>query len=116
MGGGEAQALVATKLTPPTLPAELVTRRRLDDALDAAAADPLVRVVLVSAPAGSGKSTLLAAWQRHRTDGAWLQCDPPIVTRPASGATSSGHSAGSTPVSRPQCDRPSRPPPSTHSP
>lgn len=76
MGGGEAQALVTTKLTPPTLPSELVVRRRLDDVLDAAATDPLVRVVLVSAPAGSGKSTLLAAWQRQRADGAWLQSDP----------------------------------------
>ena len=75
MAGGEAQALVTTKLTPPTLPGELVARRRLDDLLDAAADDPLVRVVLVSAPAGSGKSTLLAAWQRQRSGGAWLQCD-----------------------------------------
>ncbi|MEO0494450.1 MAG: AAA family ATPase, partial [Actinomycetota bacterium] len=76
MAGGEAQALVTTKLSPPSLPVELVARRRLNDVLDAAAADPLVRVVLVSAPAGSGKSTLLAAWQRQRTDGAWLQADP----------------------------------------
>lgn len=76
MGGGEAHALVTTKLTPPTLPHELVPRRRLDDVLDAAVTDPLVRVLLVSAPAGSGKSTLLAAWQHERTDGAWLQADP----------------------------------------
>ena len=74
MGSGGDLGLVATKLTPPTLPSHLVERLRLRDALDAAAADPVVRVVLVSAPAGSGKSTLLASWQRERP-GAWLQAD-----------------------------------------
>ncbi|MEM9201835.1 MAG: LuxR C-terminal-related transcriptional regulator [Actinomycetota bacterium] len=73
MEAGDENALVATKLTPPTLPSGLIDRHRLDDLLDAAAADPLVRVVLVSAPAGSGKSTLLASWQRGRHDGAWMQ-------------------------------------------
>ncbi len=68
--------LVATKLTAPTLPAQLIARPRLDTVLDGAAADPAVRVVLVSAPAGSGKSTLIAAWQAPRDDCAWLQADP----------------------------------------
>lgn len=68
--------LVATKLAAPTLPAQLVNRPRLDAMLDAAVADPAVRVVLVSAPAGSGKSTLLAGWEAPRDDCAWLQVDP----------------------------------------
>lgn len=68
--------LVATKLTAPTLPTQLVDRPRLDAVLDAAVADPSVRVVLVSAPAGSGKSTLVAGWQAARDDCAWLQADP----------------------------------------
>ncbi|MDW3221095.1 MAG: LuxR C-terminal-related transcriptional regulator [Acidimicrobiales bacterium] len=68
--------LVATKLSAPTLPAQLIARPRLHTVLDAAVADPAVRVVLVSAPAGSGKSTLLAGWQAARDDGAWLQADP----------------------------------------
>lgn len=72
--GGEI-ALVATKLTSPALPRELVERDRLGAALDAAVVDPNIRVVLVSAPAGSGKSTLVASWQRFRNDSAWLQID-----------------------------------------
>lgn len=68
--------LVATKLTAPTLPAQLIDRPRLDAVLDGAVADQVVRVVLVSAPAGSGKSTLIAGWQARRNDCAWLQADP----------------------------------------
>ena len=68
--------LVATKLMAPTLPAQLIARPRLDAVLGAAVADPVVRVVLVSAPAGSGKSTLIATWQAPRDDCAWLQADP----------------------------------------
>ncbi|MEL6890446.1 MAG: LuxR C-terminal-related transcriptional regulator [Actinomycetota bacterium] len=67
--------LVVTKLSAPTLPAQLVDRPRLHTELDAAVADPMVRVVLVSAPAGSGKSTLVAGWQAGRDDCAWLQAD-----------------------------------------
>ena len=74
MGTSGHTALVTTKLTPPTLPGGLVDRARLNDLLDDAVVDPVVRVVLVSAPAGSGKSTLIAGWlQRH--GGAWLQAD-----------------------------------------
>ena len=75
MGTGGETALVATKLTPPTLPGGLVERPRLREALEAAVADPAVRVVLVSAPAGSGKSTLVASWQHAGSGGAWLQAD-----------------------------------------
>ncbi len=68
--------LVATKLTAPTTPPQLVKRPRLDDVIDAAIAEPNVRMMLVSAPAGSGKSTLVAA--RLTTSAmswAWLQAD-----------------------------------------
>jgi len=76
MGSGGEIGLLATKLTPPTAPGRLVARNRLSETLDAAAADPVVRVVLVSAPAGSGKSTLLASWHGQRHNGAWVQADP----------------------------------------
>jgi LuxR family maltose regulon positive regulatory protein len=76
MQADEGSDLVATKLTAPTLPAQLIARPRLNTVLDAAAADPAVRVVLVSAPAGSGKSTLIAGWQAARDDCAWLQAYP----------------------------------------
>lgn len=75
MESGASITLVATKLTAPLMPPQLIGRPRLEAALDEAAADSDVRVVLVSAPAGSGKSTLVAAWQRPRTDCAWLQVD-----------------------------------------
>ncbi len=68
--------LVATKLTAPTPPPNLVERRRLDDAIDTAISDPNVRVLLVSAPAGSGKSTLIASrLGSSDTTWAWLQAD-----------------------------------------
>lgn len=68
--------LVATKLTAPTPPSHFVARPRLESALDQAASDEAIGVVVVSAPAGSGKSTLVAAWQHRRIDCAWLQVDP----------------------------------------
>ncbi len=76
MEAADGSDLVATKLTAPTLPTQLIARPRLDAVLNAAVADPSVRVVLVSAPAGSGKSTLVAGWQAARDDCAWLQADP----------------------------------------
>ena len=69
--------LVATKVTAPPPPVQLVRRSRLDDALSAGIGDPSVRVVLLSAPAGSGKSTLVAAWLHTAEVAAgWLQADP----------------------------------------
>ena len=76
MDAAADKALVATKLTAPTLPTQLIDRPRLEAMLDSAVADPSVRVVLVSAPAGFGKSTLVAGWQATRGDCAWLQADP----------------------------------------
>ena len=75
MNGQRDVGLAATKLRPPTLPARLVPRSRLGDALDTGLADQ-VRLVLASAPAGSGKSTLLAAWLAGRTESfAWFQVE-----------------------------------------
>ena len=75
MEAASDNALIATKLTAPTLPPRLIDRPRLNAVLDAAVADASVRVILVSAPAGSGKSTLVAGWQATRGDCAWLQAD-----------------------------------------
>ena len=67
--------LAATKLIPPTLPTNLVSRSRLHDMLDAGI-DDHTRLLLVSAPAGSGKSTLLASWLAGRSEEtAWLQVE-----------------------------------------
>lgn len=51
--------LVATKLTPPRLHREYVSRPRLLTLLQASLDSPLT---LLRAPAGSGKSTLLSEW------------------------------------------------------
>src|SRR5205807_7803354 len=51
--------LLATKHTPPRLPARLVRRERLLQDLDAVLDH---RLLLLSASAGSGKTTLLSAW------------------------------------------------------
>lgn len=68
--------LIATKLTPPRLPAVLVERPRLLSALDGALATPLT---LLAASAGWGKTTLLAAWasrqSRQKIPIAWLSLD-----------------------------------------
>jgi LuxR family maltose regulon positive regulatory protein len=70
-----AQSLAATKLRPPALPDNLVSRPRLDALLDRGVQGQ-VRLVLVSAPAGSGKSTALASWLAGRPEaGAWLQVE-----------------------------------------
>jgi LuxR family maltose regulon positive regulatory protein len=56
---GRHDPVLSTKLAPPSLPGDVLPRRRLLDLLRAGAAGP---VTLVSAPAGSGKTTLVAAW------------------------------------------------------
>lgn len=67
-----------TKIQPPSLPPDMVSRPRLQEALTAAVARP---VVLISAPAGYGKTTALASWvhQLQRAGGgpdvAWLSLD-----------------------------------------
>ena len=68
--------LLATKLTAPAMPLQVVSRPRLLALLDDGAQQLLT---LVSAPAGAGKTTLLAAWSsKGQRPGpvAWLSLDP----------------------------------------
>lgn len=75
-----AEAVAATRVVPPMLPARYVAREHLLGPLRAAAEDPRVALMLVSAPAGAGKTTLLASLAHdlghgpHR-DVAWLQVE-----------------------------------------
>jgi hypothetical protein len=67
--------VIETKLHPPELFAEYVSRPRLIEQLDAASLRPLT---VVTAPTGYGKSTLLAAWCEQATRAArcaWLSLD-----------------------------------------
>ena len=63
---------VRTRLQPPVLRADVISRQPLIDALNSALNS--YRVVLVSAPAGYGKTTLLAALSSARPEPplAWL--------------------------------------------
>jgi len=58
----KAEALLATKLTPPRVGAALVVRERLLLLLDGALSH---RLTLLSAAAGWGKTTLLATWRNN---------------------------------------------------
>ena len=53
--------MLATKLSVPAAPPQVVPRVRLLDRLDAGLA-PHSRLTLVSAPAGFGKTTLVGEW------------------------------------------------------
>jgi LuxR family maltose regulon positive regulatory protein len=67
--------LLATKLTPPRPPIQLVSRPRMFARLDTGAQQLLT---LVSASAGAGKTTLLATWSssgRPPAPVAWLSLD-----------------------------------------
>lgn len=59
-----APTLLVTKLHPPYVPAQVVTRDRLFGRLSEASR---ARLSLVACPAGFGKSTLLAAWREHES-------------------------------------------------
>lgn len=59
-----APTLLVTKLHPPFVPAQVVTRDRLFGQLSSA---QRARLSLVACPAGFGKSTLLAAWREHES-------------------------------------------------
>lgn len=68
-----ATGLVGTKLTPPRLNRDHVSRPRLIAQLDASSDCPLL---LLRAPAGSGKSTLLTEWLAHRAGASgWVSLD-----------------------------------------
>jgi LuxR family maltose regulon positive regulatory protein len=71
--GGEQEALLSTKLTPPRLRGPLVEREALFARLDQALEQ---RVVLLSAPAGFGKTTLVRAWLDSRNSQARM---PPVA-------------------------------------
>jgi LuxR family maltose regulon positive regulatory protein len=66
--GDDREALLATKLHAPSVPAGLVPRPRLARRPDAC-------LVLVCAPAGYGKTTLLTEWARQRPSCGWLSLD-----------------------------------------
>ena len=75
-----ADAVAATRLVPPLLPAHYVAPEHLLGPLRAAVEDPRIALVLVSAPAGAGKTTLLAALAHDpghgpNRDVAWLQVE-----------------------------------------
>lgn len=68
-------SLLSTKIQIPPLPARIVQRRRLSDALDRSI-QPNCCLTLISAPAGYGKTTLLSAWAQKRDPStAWLTLD-----------------------------------------
>lgn len=74
-GRPSAPALLVTKLHPPFVPAQVVTRERLFERLRGARG---TRLSLVACPAGFGKSTLLAAWREHELRErpvAWVSID-----------------------------------------
>jgi LuxR family transcriptional regulator, maltose regulon positive regulatory protein len=70
-----ADALLATKFSPPRMPQAMIPRPRLLDMLDAGVEGP---VTLLAAPAGAGKSALVSSWvAESRPPGpvAWLSLD-----------------------------------------
>ena len=71
----DAPVLLATKLHPPVVPAQIVARERLFARLREGRGR---RLSLVACPAGFGKSTLLAAWREADAGGppmAWVTLD-----------------------------------------
>jgi LuxR family transcriptional regulator, maltose regulon positive regulatory protein len=73
VGASLASAVPRSRLGPPRLPADLVSRPRLLRRLDEWAG----MLCVVAAPAGFGKTTLLAEWARNARRGrvAWLSID-----------------------------------------
>lgn len=67
--------LVETKLMPPRLRQSLISRPRLEKALDTFVSSELT---LISAPAGGGKTVLLGSWCASRPDSAiaWVSLEP----------------------------------------
>jgi LuxR family maltose regulon positive regulatory protein len=68
------ESILQTKLHRPSPPADLVTRTRVLERLEAGRVRPLT---LVSAPAGYGKSTLISSWLETCGDwpSAWFSLD-----------------------------------------
>ena len=75
MGNGAELVLLATKLRPPAVRDQVISRERLLEALRAGSG---LGLSLVACPAGYGKSTLLAVWRETeaaRRPVAWLTLD-----------------------------------------
>src|SRR3954447_4045012 len=77
VGASLASAGPRSRLGPPRLPADLVSRPRLLRRLDEWAG----MLCVVAAPAGFGKTTLLAEWASNARCGsvAWLSIDEPAA-------------------------------------
>ena len=74
-GRQDAPVLLLTKLHPPFVAAETITRERLFERLSAGRDR---RLSLVACPAGFGKSTLVAAWREREAERrpvAWVTLD-----------------------------------------
>ena len=70
----QSDLLLKTKLIPPRLISNYVSRKALFARLDQGLEQKLT---LVSAPAGYGKTTLIASWLKHvNLPAAWLSLDP----------------------------------------
>jgi LuxR family transcriptional regulator, maltose regulon positive regulatory protein len=66
-------SILQTKLNPPLIPGEMVSRTQLLTRLDKHRSRPLT---LVSAPAGYGKSVLISSWlEASDCPGAWVSLD-----------------------------------------
>ena len=73
--GSESIPLIQTKLTPPLVPVDLVSRPRLVERLNEGYSSGN-RLTLVSAPAGYGKTSLVVDWLRQTGQPfAWLTLD-----------------------------------------
>ncbi|MER7456327.1 LuxR C-terminal-related transcriptional regulator [Micromonospora sp. NPDC126480] len=92
---GPGTPLLASRLSPGTLPEPVVLRPRLLRALDEGTVAP---VTLVAAPAGWGKTTLLASWYRA----AGTAGGQPVRGGPVTGAADGGRNA--PPVTAPPGD------------
>ncbi|MDM4720212.1 LuxR C-terminal-related transcriptional regulator [Micromonospora sp. WMMA1363] len=94
---GPGTPVLASRLSPPTLPEPVVLRPRLLRALDAGTAAP---VTLVAAPAGWGKTTLLASWFRA----AGVAGRDPVRGGPVTGAADGARDRDTSPGSVPPGD------------
>ncbi len=66
---------IETKLNPPKSPANLLSRKRLIDRLEAAVREEKTSI-LITAPAGYGKTSLAADWlARTKASSAWVTLD-----------------------------------------
>ncbi len=70
------EIVLASKLTPPSLPEWVVPRGRIDRGISRGVCGP---VTVITGPPGAGKTTALALWAAGRTGArptAWVRVDP----------------------------------------